>query len=539
MTSDLLRSETDEDLIRRLPLPLAQLVRRSVNAKTALERHHAAFYLWEASLKLLGSAAIVHYARLDEHDPQLKERLEALARPSLGHWWEFVRLLLPVLAEKDPSFAALQEHVLGRARTDLPRVAGLNSLLGESLGGPSSAKSTVRIAELLDRMVQYRNAELGHGASGQKPMAFYEKMGATLLAANIELLNRMDLLAGRKLVHIEDVRRMASGQWLVERYDLMGETSRRLESLTYSEDQAGLLPRPGHVLLSPGDAAHAVENVSLHPLMLFESETGQAFFLNSRRKRMRAEYLCYTTGAVVQRDSLACEHRELMAQILDIDVTDDAIERWQTRSQAEDPDSAGVPEDTSEQRTLGDYELISRIGQGGMGTVYRAWQPSLGKQVALKTLLRSGDPKAEARFAREIRALGRVEHPNLVKVFTSGAHGEQWFYTMELIEGADLASVCDQLGGTNVRSLSRVAWQRAVSSACERTRQSEHPLSDDPTATSAGRPAGQDDGETGSEAATARAAATRGYIERAVEIIRQAALAAQSLHSAGVIHHSS
>ena len=80
-----------------------------------------------------------------------------------------------------------------------------------------------------------------------------------------------------------------------------------------------------------------------------------------------------------------------------------------------------------------------------MGVVYRAWQPSLGRQVALKCMLKAGDPKAEARFAREIRALGRVEHPNLVKVFTSGVGGEQWFYAMELVEGATLAAVCGQL----------------------------------------------------------------------------------------------
>src|SRR5205085_6405508 len=116
-------------------------------------------------------------------------------------------------------------------------------------------------------------------------------------------------------------------------------------------------------------------------------------------------------------------------------------EAWAARSMADEPPipSAAAP---SGARSVGEFELLSRLGQGGMGVVYRAWQPSLGRQVALKCMLRSGDPKAEARFAREIRALGRLEHPHLVKVFTSGAEGEQWFYAMELIEGADLASVC-------------------------------------------------------------------------------------------------
>src|SRR5205085_10027548 len=90
----------DEDLVRRLPLPLAQLLRRAHNAKTALERHLTAFYLWEAALKLLGSAAVVEYAARGEPHPQLAERLQNLARPSLGHWWELVRLLTAELAER-------------------------------------------------------------------------------------------------------------------------------------------------------------------------------------------------------------------------------------------------------------------------------------------------------------------------------------------------------------------------------------------------------------------------------------------------------
>src|SRR3954470_23896399 len=100
----------DEDLIRSLPLPLAHLYRRAHNAKTPLERHHAAFYLWEAALKLLGSVAVIAYADHRPHDEQLAERLRNLARPALGHWWEFVRRLLPVLAGAgDTPFAALRD----------------------------------------------------------------------------------------------------------------------------------------------------------------------------------------------------------------------------------------------------------------------------------------------------------------------------------------------------------------------------------------------------------------------------------------------
>ena len=81
------------------------------------------------------------------------------------------------------------------------------------------------------------------------------------------------------------------------------------------------------------------------------------------------------------------------------------------------------------------------------------------------------DAKAEARFAREIRALGHVEHPHLVKIFTSGVEGEQWFYAMELLEGATLAAISDELAAGEVRKkeLNYRCWQLAVKAAATGT----------------------------------------------------------------------
>src|SRR5690349_17177500 len=116
----------DEALVQRLPLPLAQLYRRAHNAKTALERHLTAFYLWEAALKLLASAAVVEYAEAGPGDPSIAEKMQNLARPALGHWWEFARLLVPALAERDDdAFRQARDLLLGKPRDDCPRAAGL------------------------------------------------------------------------------------------------------------------------------------------------------------------------------------------------------------------------------------------------------------------------------------------------------------------------------------------------------------------------------------------------------------------------------
>src|SRR5947209_8214881 len=174
----------DDTLVQRLPLPLAQLYRRAHNAKTAVERHLNAFALWEAALKLLSAAAVVEYATRPDPEPHLAERLQALARPSLGHWWEFVRLLVPALAERGSApYRSVRDLVLGRARDDCPRAAGLDALLREALEGRAGARATVRFSDLFDRLVEYRNKVIAHAAPGGLGEAFHERLAGGLLAA--------------------------------------------------------------------------------------------------------------------------------------------------------------------------------------------------------------------------------------------------------------------------------------------------------------------------------------------------------------------
>src|ERR1700682_1579143 len=78
MMSKLEALHVDEDLLRRFPLPLAQVCRRAQNAKNHLERHQAAYYCWEIALKLLAATAVVEYAELTDSDAQLADRLRNL-----------------------------------------------------------------------------------------------------------------------------------------------------------------------------------------------------------------------------------------------------------------------------------------------------------------------------------------------------------------------------------------------------------------------------------------------------------------------------
>ena len=97
---------------------------------------------------------------------------------------------------------------------------------------------------------------------------------------------------------------------------------------------------------------------------------------------------------------------------------------------------------------LGEYRLLEEIGRGGMGRVYRALQTKLDRVVALKVLPshRTGDRRAIARFEREMKAIGRLDHPNIVHAYDAREIDGKPVLVMEYVEGSDLASVLHHLG---------------------------------------------------------------------------------------------
>src|SRR6186997_173437 len=89
---------------------------------------------------------------------------------------------------------------------------------------------------------------------------------------------------------------------------------------------------------------------------------------------------------------------------------------------------------------LGSYDIVGPIGAGGMGEVYRAHDARLGRDVAITVLPSSltADPASLARFEREARAIGALNHPNVINVFDTGSEGGVSYVVMELLEGETL-----------------------------------------------------------------------------------------------------
>jgi serine/threonine protein kinase len=113
--------------------------------------------------------------------------------------------------------------------------------------------------------------------------------------------------------------------------------------------------------------------------------------------------------------------------------------------------------------TLGPFQILDQLGEGGLSEVFKAWDTVHGRLVALKVLrpdLARGD--AVRQFQREHESITRLSHPNIIKTYQAGTQGKLHFFAMEFVEGMDLERFIGQVGPLCVEMACDYARQAAT-----------------------------------------------------------------------------
>ncbi|MFC1849592.1 hypothetical protein ACFL27_05225 [candidate division CSSED10-310 bacterium] len=459
--------------LNTLPLPIAQVLRRAINAKSAVDRHHLAFFAGEAMLKLAAAARVGTYLQhCFEAGSKLAQQLESLVLPSTGHWLGFLRdvsahfskqpgrgmvplaELHPVLTKAHPEWQQMDRFLAtcveeGALKKEIASEARRKGVLG-----------------FFTALVAYRNQVMGHGAQRQR--SYYEQVAPLLLEAVMELFQDHSLLGGLELavarlgLDVDDTKTHLNWQILKGLGSLI-QSRETKECLEAELDEKCI---PGQVYL-----IGAGVRIPLFPFVVFvEDDQGgeHVGFLNRTVRKTRksdsspveevrrVDYLDYAVGdeltGLDATEALTSLLAKLRGQKIDRDqvVLSMADVSLGSDEQREDVITTGA--------MIGYYQLEGELGRGGMGIVYLARQLSLNRVVALKVLPPSlvADPLTVARFRREVSALALCDHPNVIKILDSGADGDRYFYAMELVDGVDLSLVYDILSswgdkGTDIK----------------------------------------------------------------------------------------
>jgi WD40 repeat protein/serine/threonine protein kinase len=416
----------DADILRQLaltaPTPLARLAARAQNESVPERQHHNSYYIFELWLRMAAAVTIAQYRNNERRVASLDESLPLLVQPAAGTLLTFLQRYSRHF--RDSQLASFLSLAINE---DLARGYRWTSEYG---GVPLKAVPTH--GDFAQSLIAYRNKIIGHGALHSR--TFYRDGGT-------QLFNSIGLLVGRAttaltghFVSVEEVADAGDGAPVAILFDLVGSLpTRRSEPLAHSPTSDMC---HGAVYFEE-DARRALP---LFPWLIWEDEFIQVM---NGAKKSRLEYLNYYTGELLHRQS---PHIAALRGFLG--ATSDSLPEGNDRHRRPG-------------QWMGDYELLSVLGRGGMGTVFLARQDSTDMPVALKVLPAqfAADGPAIARFQREATILKRCVHPNIVSVLDSGEVDRKRYFVMELVRGCTLAELYNVL-----RNVPRDARARLTSS---------------------------------------------------------------------------
>ncbi len=112
---------------------------------------------------------------------------------------------------------------------------------------------------------------------------------------------------------------------------------------------------------------------------------------------------------------------------------------------------------------LGHYDIVAELGRGGMGVVYKGYEPSLNRYVAIKVLAESlaHDASVKERFLREARSMAALNDPHIIQIYFIGDDGGQTYFVMEFVDGESLGSLLKREGKLKPEQAAKIVYQTA------------------------------------------------------------------------------
>ena len=403
-------------LERRLPRPLAQVLRSWRLAREPQRRLFFAFGLAETFTRYLAALALVDYLSRPWRDDGVEEQLAGLGQPlTFGRWQQLLRTLLNALRE----------------RPGQPFIAELPDLLqGDNLAG----------IRQIDKIVPDRNL-VAHGRMVVPSGAVPEKLKRVEKHLR-RLLECTRFLGAYPLLFTEEQRALRDGRFESTVLEMHGSPSEPDRRVLVSRTP----PVAGTLSLCRFDFS---ERLILDPFLVHQPcpccQLDHVFLWSGGDKKGRISYLHYASGhSMKERPLDAAEERRPLLEVLaqreelnllgPLGVEATESERYWT---GEMPCQQG-------QLLGGRYELGEEIGRGAMGVVFSARYPATGGRRAVKMIrpdLAGTDRGLLRRLGREAAILERLkDQPNIVRLYEFGVTDDEstCYLVMELLEGGTL-----------------------------------------------------------------------------------------------------
>jgi serine/threonine-protein kinase len=181
------------------------------------------------------------------------------------------------------------------------------------------------------------------------------------------------------------------------------------------------VPRLGEILIEKG----VISFSTLHDAL--------------QRQSQLSRIACPTCGTRYVADGLK-EGKVYLCQKCASPLTPPSSSRIQVPADAAEPEDVARAAATPA-NVLGKYVLVSQIGKGAMGAVYKAWDRGLRRWVSIKLLLATSDPKLVLRFRREAETAAAIQHPNIVPIYDVGESNGRPYLVMKYVEGSTLSGM--------------------------------------------------------------------------------------------------